>query len=271
MKRSEQHGLGSFFVAPDVGANHEPGDGLHLLAAQVEEHDARSTFTRLQVQVGRKGRRLSESLEGPAIEDVTCAHNAVARVGRVENTGRLFEADVEELASSEVQLEAVHADGPAGTVRDGHQCEQRLTVISDENLFDREGELEFFSAQFDELSHAVLHEFAEHGRSEHVDHGPSDVSPMRKLATGAGDGKPGDAPPELAPAAEATPASRRLRAIVYMPGGRREGLLLRGDDLEAAALALARRYAPEAPLLIRYEPDGYVRAWAFPVKILIWR
>ena len=61
-----------------------------------------------------------------------------------------------------------------------------------------------------------------------------------------------------------------MKAIVFFAEGHRIGLLLPEGDLEKTALEIARRYAPDAPVLLRRE-EGYVRVWAYPVKILVWR
>ena len=61
-----------------------------------------------------------------------------------------------------------------------------------------------------------------------------------------------------------------MKAIVFFEEGHRLGLFLRDGDPEKTALEIARRYAPDAPVLLRRE-DGIVRVWAYPVKILAWR
>ena len=61
-----------------------------------------------------------------------------------------------------------------------------------------------------------------------------------------------------------------MKAIVFFAEGHRLGLFLRDGDPEKTALEIARRYAPDAPVLLRRE-EGYVRVWAYPVKILVWR
>ena len=61
-----------------------------------------------------------------------------------------------------------------------------------------------------------------------------------------------------------------MKAIVFFAEGHRIGLLLpEAGDLEKTALEIARRYS-DAPVLLRRE-DGFVRVWAYPVKILAWR
>ena len=61
-----------------------------------------------------------------------------------------------------------------------------------------------------------------------------------------------------------------MRVIIFFAEGHRIGMLLPEGDLEKTALEIARRYAPDAPVLLRRE-DGIVRVWAYPVKILAWR